>query len=519
MDQDNRLPDKSEPEAETPSAGGLQDWLAGAEGPGAAALPDWLSAGLPSFLETAPTEPVPPPAPAAPKSTRPAALPKAASPAPRPQTAAPAAQPAGQLQVLIGRPKTLPLHGQAVFHFHVRNTLPAALANVVLKTRFGSGWQQPAGAAAATAIGALVSGATHTVTLTARAEASGRLTVHFEASADGGWTVAGETAVAVDEPAPPPTVQLSKPELTLQITGPSGSPMNRPIEMRIEVANRGTATATEVQLAYRVDEGIEVVDGGEFGQYAAGQSWLRWPLDVVKPGQGRQLFFRVRAVVTGNFVNRVTLSSADGAHVVAEAPMAVDFDASASSSRTLDHLVADIDREARGAAPAERPLPAAGRSRATEQHIVFQLAGTDFAVPISRVREIGRGMVVQPLPNVPDWLLGVANIRGDVTSMVDLVTFLGMERTAPGEHTMVVHGADGGFTTGLIVDRIRGIRPLAPDAVALATTNLGDRLRQGGDNRVVQFLRGVTEQDGRLLAILDMDRLLLSRELRQFEHQ
>src|SRR5262249_10077058 len=106
-------------------------------------------------------------------------------------------------------------------------------------------------------------------------------------------------------------------------------------------------------------------------------------------------------------------------------------------------------------------------------------------------------------------LLGVANVRGDIVSMVHLRSFLGLDSGAGEGRMMVVRASSHDLVTGLIVDQVRGIRSLPEQGIAAPSTPVEDR--------VAPYLRGVAEADGRLLVLLDLDRLLLSPEMRQFE--
>jgi purine-binding chemotaxis protein CheW len=146
-----------------------------------------------------------------------------------------------------------------------------------------------------------------------------------------------------------------------------------------------------------------------------------------------------------------------------------------------------------------------------EQHVLFELAGAEYAVPIANVIEIGRLLDVTPVPNVPNWVLGVANLRGEVISMVDLRTFLGMDGTSYGQASrmLVARASEENVTTGLIVDRISGIRYLSVDRIVTPGALIEDR--------IAPYLRGVYEHDGRLLVVLNMERLLLSPDMHQFE--
>jgi chemotaxis signal transduction protein len=61
-----------------------------------------------------------------------------------------------------------------------------------------------------------------------------------------------------------------------------------------------------------------------------------------------------------------------------------------------------------------------------EQHVIFTLDGASYSFPITSVTEIVRPLAITPLPNVPEWMAGVANLRGDIISVVDLRRFFGL---------------------------------------------------------------------------------------------
>lgn len=188
---------------------------------------------------------------------------------------------------------------------------------------------------------------------------------------------------------------------------------------------------------------------------------------------------------------------------------------SVASAAILDDLVATIDEEIQEAfgsgAMAGLAPEAPADPGAQEQHVIFSLAGTEYAVPMANVAEIERPLDVTPVPNVPDWVLGVANLRGDVVSMVDLRGFLGLEQVGyqPGSRMVVVQSNREDLTTAFIVDRVSGIRYLPVDRIGAPAAPIEDQ--------VAPYLRGVYEHEEHLLVVLNLERLLLSEEMRQFE--
>ncbi|NIN63261.1 MAG: hypothetical protein GTO63_00800 [Anaerolineae bacterium] len=187
-------------------------------------------------------------------------------------------------------------------------------------------------------------------------------------------------------------------------------------------------------------------------------------------------------------------------------------------SHLLEELMATIDEEVEeafgpGAMTDLATAEPTDQGEGEEQYIIFSLAESEYAVPAANVREIGEPPNVTPVPNVPDWVLGVANLRGDILSLVDLRLFLGMERIDYGEDTrmMVVHTQHdaSSVTTGLMVDLVSDIRYLSVDRIGAPGAPIEDQ--------VAPYLRGVYEHDGRLLVVLNLDQVLLSPQMRQFE--
>lgn len=185
-----------------------------------------------------------------------------------------------------------------------------------------------------------------------------------------------------------------------------------------------------------------------------------------------------------------------------------------TGGQLLDMLIATIDDEMDATfGPGEGTglAPAAESSTQDEQYVIFSLAGTEYAVPIMNVTEIGYPLNVTAVPNVPDWILGVANLRGDLISMVDLRMFFGLERTTSGESTRMLVGRtfQEDLTVGLIVDRAHGIRHLPVEQMEKPTAGI--------DSQISPYLLGTYEHEGHLLVVLDLDRVLASSEMRQFE--
>lgn len=185
------------------------------------------------------------------------------------------------------------------------------------------------------------------------------------------------------------------------------------------------------------------------------------------------------------------------------------------NSNILETLIADIDRQAGDYFKFEEDALISTTmpdvSVVEEQHVIFILDDTAYSVPINNVAEIGRPLKVTSLPNVPSWVLGVANLRGDIVSVVDFRAFLGKDTrdSLDNSRMMIVRSQKENIMTALVVDKVREIRHLAVNKISKPTAPVEDR--------IIPFMRGVYEHNGRLLVLLDAERLMLSPEMQQFE--
>ncbi len=131
------------------------------------------------------------------------------------------------------------------------------------------------------------------------------------------------------------------------------------------------------------------------------------------------------------------------------------------------------------------------KSHAVEQDLLqelltFEVGETAYAVPVERVREILRIRPITPVPRVPDVMLGVISIRGEVVEVVDRRRRLGLEPLAADRRTriIVIHGFDG-RVTGMMVDRVQEVLRVPEESIQAAaeadTENVAALCKRGDD--------------------------------------
>lgn len=143
-------------------------------------------------------------------------------------------------------------------------------------------------------------------------------------------------------------------------------------------------------------------------------------------------------------------------------------------STPFDLLVA-IDRKSRARA---RGLPSLGDIREQWLGIGFSLKNNRLVVPLRAVAEIVTPPDLVSVPGVKPWVLGIANMRGNLLPVIDLQQLLFGEGTsADTRKRRVLVIEHGGHATGLIVDAVAGLRRFWADEKSQDLPALDSELR------------------------------------------
>jgi purine-binding chemotaxis protein CheW len=136
-----------------------------------------------------------------------------------------------------------------------------------------------------------------------------------------------------------------------------------------------------------------------------------------------------------------------------------------------------------------------------ELHIVgFKVGRETYGVPITSLHEIVRVPEITAVPDAPDYIEGVINLRGKIVSVIDLRKRFGEPGIAPHRSNRILVVEHGGRLSGLIVDAASEVIKIPEADVEPSPASLQD----GGLNCVT----GLGKYHGRLIVLLDMARLL-----------
>ena len=137
------------------------------------------------------------------------------------------------------------------------------------------------------------------------------------------------------------------------------------------------------------------------------------------------------------------------------------------------------------------------------QLVVFSLAKEEYALPITKVQEINRLVAITRLPQTPDFMEGIINLRGRIIPVIDLRKRFALAIADYTDDSRIIVVEIGGQTVGIIVDAVTEVVRLQSDRIEPPPTSFAI------DS---QYIQGVGKLDDRLLILLDLDRTLSTNE-------
>lgn len=146
-----------------------------------------------------------------------------------------------------------------------------------------------------------------------------------------------------------------------------------------------------------------------------------------------------------------------------------------------------------------------GKDGRTFQVVSFRLGEEEYGVDIMAVQEIILVGNVTQVPEVPEHVLGVINLRGNVIPILSLRRRFGMAEAPHGDATRIVVMNLHGRTVGAVVDAVSEVLRLSVEDISPTPPTL---LGAGKD-----YVLGLARRKDRLLILLDMARLLSNTEL------
>lgn len=138
------------------------------------------------------------------------------------------------------------------------------------------------------------------------------------------------------------------------------------------------------------------------------------------------------------------------------------------------------------------------------QWVLFSLGEEEYAALATRVQEIVRGTIVTPIPNMPQFVKGICNLRGKIVPVLDLKERFGIKGTADPAKMRIIVAQLENQLVGFSVDSVTGVFYIPPSAIEDIPVSL--------PKVDVEYIYGVAKLSSRLVLLLNLDRMLTNME-------
>jgi purine-binding chemotaxis protein CheW len=154
--------------------------------------------------------------------------------------------------------------------------------------------------------------------------------------------------------------------------------------------------------------------------------------------------------------------------------------------------------------------PAASEKSLAGKYLTFALGGESYGIPVLQVREIIRHIAVTAVPQMPDYVKGVLNLRGKVIPIVDLRVKFQLGSANIEERTciivvQVILTSGNRAMMGLIVDGVEAVANVAASEIE-PTPDFGSQIS-------TDYILGMAKLEKRVAALLDIDKVVAAETI------
>ncbi|SCU74843.1 purine-binding chemotaxis protein [Cupriavidus necator] len=146
-----------------------------------------------------------------------------------------------------------------------------------------------------------------------------------------------------------------------------------------------------------------------------------------------------------------------------------------------------------------------GSDASGQEFLVFTLGSEEYGIDILKVQEIRSYETVTRISSAPDFIKGVTNLRGVIVPIVDLRLKFRLGNVRYDHQTVVIILNVAGRVVGIVVDGVSDVLTLTGDAIKPAP--------EFGVSISTEHLTGLGTIDGRMLVLIDIEKLMTSPEM------
>ncbi|WP_416305753.1 chemotaxis protein CheW [Neptunicella sp. SCSIO 80796] len=138
------------------------------------------------------------------------------------------------------------------------------------------------------------------------------------------------------------------------------------------------------------------------------------------------------------------------------------------------------------------------------QWVTYRLGEETYGINVMQVQEVLRHTEIAPVPGAPDYVLGIINLRGNVVTVIDTRSRFGLPSADVTDNSRIVIIESEQQVVGILVDSVAEVVYLRSSEIASAPNV--------GTEESAKFIQGVSNRDGELLILVDLNKLLSDDE-------
>ncbi|MCG8053883.1 MAG: chemotaxis protein CheW [Candidatus Thiodiazotropha endolucinida] len=138
------------------------------------------------------------------------------------------------------------------------------------------------------------------------------------------------------------------------------------------------------------------------------------------------------------------------------------------------------------------------------QFVTFILMDEVYGINVMQVQEVLRVTEIAPVPGAPSYVLGIVNLRGNVVTVIDTRKRFGLPSVEVSDNSRIVVIESEKQVVGILVDAVAEVVELREDEI--------DAAPNVGTEESSRYIQGVATQEGRLLILVDLNKLLTDEE-------
>ncbi len=131
--------------------------------------------------------------------------------------------------------------------------------------------------------------------------------------------------------------------------------------------------------------------------------------------------------------------------------------------------------------------------------VSFIIGDNEYALDISEVQEVVRYQEITPLPKVPDYILGVINLRGKIIPIIDLGKRIGIESKFEDTRKIIIVKKNNELY-GLLVDKVKGVLKVSSEEI--------EEVRYADVKLSEKYIKGLIRKGDNIIIVLNLDNIL-----------